>query len=292
MKSSASSEQGTPGRPAEIEAPTNRWLVHPVSRAIVDKLVTTRATPNQVSAASVLAAAGGAASYLWIPRPVGPCIALLFLWLWHVLDGADGELARRTGRASTNGELVDGLCDHLSQLLIYLAFALILSRQVGPIAWAVAAIAGLCHFVQANAYESGRKSYRRWRYGATWMRQNLASLERSGAIRGLLGRMYVRLSSTVSGGEEGVEEAMSRALGAGGERSEAARLTYGNLLGPEVRASGLLDSNVRTVVGFLSLLVGSPIWYFLFEIVVLDLALIWLGLWRARANRRLVAELS
>ena len=58
MKSSASLEEAAPGRPPEIEAPTNRWLVHPVSRALVDRLVRTPITPNQVSVASVVAAPG------------------------------------------------------------------------------------------------------------------------------------------------------------------------------------------------------------------------------------------
>jgi phosphatidylglycerophosphate synthase len=32
---------------------------------------------------------------------------------WHVLDGADGDLARMTGRASPQGELFDGICDYV-----------------------------------------------------------------------------------------------------------------------------------------------------------------------------------
>src|ERR1700676_2404981 len=126
MKSSASSFPTplgpAPGRPDEIEEPTNRYLVHPVSRALVNVLIATPATPNQVSVASVFMAGGAALCYAQLAWPWNALAGLAFQFAWHVLDGADGDLARRTGRASTVGELVDGICDHLSQALIYVAF--------------------------------------------------------------------------------------------------------------------------------------------------------------------------
>ena len=88
--------------------------------------------------ASVFAAAAAAA--ICYARPAWPLSAfggLPLMFAWHVLDGADGDLARRTGRASPNGELVDGICDHVSQVLIYVAFAFILQRSLGGWAWAI-----------------------------------------------------------------------------------------------------------------------------------------------------------
>ncbi|MHB8527991.1 MAG: CDP-alcohol phosphatidyltransferase family protein [Caulobacteraceae bacterium] len=292
MKSSASLEEVTRGRPPEIEAPTNRWLVHPISRALVDLLIRTPVTPNQVSVASVFMAAAAAACYLVLAWPFGPLAGLLFQLAWHVLDGADGDLARRTGRASTYGELVDGICDHLSQALIYLAFALILRRSVGGWAWAIAAAAAISHFVQSNAYENGRKTYRRWVYGASWMRQDLAALASAGPFEAVLGRLYLAVAALSSGGEKELQAAMAPAILAGGEREQAARARYAALMAPQVRTSGALGSNARTLAGFLSMMAGSPIWYFLFEIVVLNLALGGLILWRSRGNRRLVTDLS
>ena len=46
-----------PGRPSEIEGVTNVWLIHPISRRVVDVLAQTPITPNQVSVASVFFAA-------------------------------------------------------------------------------------------------------------------------------------------------------------------------------------------------------------------------------------------
>ncbi len=280
------------GRPAEIEEPSNRYFVHPLARLLVDRLVSTPVTPNQVSVTSVFTAAAAAACYLAIPAPFGALAALPLMIAWHVLDGADGNLARRTGRASANGELVDGICDHLSQILIYLAFAFILQRSLGGWAWVIAAAAGLSHFLQSNAYENGRKTYRRWVYAAPWMRQSLDQLSDAGRVQGLVSRFYVGLSALSDGGEAAVEVAMTPVLAGGEPRLAAARANYRDIKAPEVRASGVLGANARTLAAFLSMLAGSPLWYFLFEIVVLNLALAVLIVARRKSNRAFVASLT
>jgi len=194
-----------------------------------------------------------------------------------VLDGADGDLARRTGRASPIGELVDGVCDHVSQAILYVAFAIMAQRTLGGWAWALALGAGLSHFVQANAYESGRKTYRRWVYGAPWMRQASAG--------GPLAALYLAVSRVTSPGEAAVEAAF-------GEPDVAARARYRTLFAPLVKASGLLGGNLRTLAAFLAVLAERPAWFFVFELTVLNLVLAWAVVARARRNARLVDELT
>ena len=277
-----------PGRPTEIEEATNRRLVHPLSRALVDRLIHTSATPNQVSVSSVFAAVAAAFCYLDLSWPWGPFAGVACQVLWHVLDGADGDLARRTGRASVFGELVDGICDHVSQAVLYVAFAMILQRSLGAWAWGIAAAAALSHFIQANAYETGRKTYRRWVYGATWMRQNL---QRSSLPQRALGGLYMAVSNLVSPGEAALEAAMAPLLAAGGPRADFARRLYRDRQAPIVKRGGMLGGNSRTIAAFLSMLAGSPLWFFLFEIVVLNLGLVMLIIWRGRCNRELSATL-
>ncbi|HEY5070469.1 MAG TPA: CDP-alcohol phosphatidyltransferase family protein [Caulobacteraceae bacterium] len=283
-----------PGRPQEIEEPTNRYLVHPLSRALVSRLVTSPVTPNQVSFASVAAAAAAAGCYFAAPWPWAALGGVALQFVWHVLDGADGDLARRTGRASPIGELVDGVCDHLSQAILYLAFGAILERQMGPLAWVLAGAAALSHFVQANAYETGRKTYRRWVYDAGWMRQSVAALEQKGAAQGALGALYLRISSLTDAGEGEVEAAMAGPLAAGQSRAAAARRLYAGIFAPVVRSSFWLSGNTRTMAAFLSMLIppGSPAWFFLFETTALNLVLVWLVASRRRRNAALFRGLA
>jgi phosphatidylglycerophosphate synthase len=278
-----------PGRPREIEAPSNLWLIHPASRALVDLLERTAVTPNQVSLASVAAAGGAALAYGLVPWPWGAFAGLAGQLAWHVLDGADGDLARRTGRASPLGELVDGVCDHVSQGLIYLAFAVILQRGLGGWAWGLGLAAAASHFLQANAYESGRKTYRRWVYGAPWMRQTGAG---AGGLAGALGGAYLAISRTLDPGEDRLEGAMQGPLAAGPESAARARALYGEAFAPLVKASGVMGSNVRTFAAFASILAGSPLWFFLFELTALNLALAVVAAFRGRLNRSLAARLE
>jgi phosphatidylglycerophosphate synthase len=280
-------EGAAPGRPREIEAPSNLYLVHPASRRLADVLARTAVTPNQVSIVSVFASGAAAASYVALPWPWGAFAGLAFQFAWHVLDGADGELARRTGRASPLGELVDGVCDHLSQALIYLAFAFAAQRTFGGWAWAVAIAAGAAHFVQANAYETGRKAYRRHVYGAPWMRQTGAGLSGPGQA---LSAFYLAVSDLSSPGEQLTEQAMAGAI-AGGHGAEARRL-YRERFAPLVKASGIMDSNTRTVAAFLAVLAARPLWLFVFELTALNVALVGLAVVRRRANRALARRLG
>ena len=277
-----------PGRPSEIEDPTNRWLIHPLSRALVDRLIHTPITPNQVSVAGFLVGAAGAIAYVRLSWPWSALIGLAFWIAWHVLDGADGDLARRTGRASPLGELIDGVCDHASQVVLYVAFALVLQRSMGAGAWWLASAAGASHFAQANAYESGRKTYRRWVYGAAWMRQTGSG----GGLGGLLGGLYLGVSALLSPGESEVETAMERRLSAGGSQAKDMRDLYRQLFAPLVKLSGVLGGNSRTVVAFLAVLAGKPAWFFWFELTVLNVALVFLLIRRARLNAAFVGRLG
>jgi phosphatidylglycerophosphate synthase len=300
MKSIASSSERprdpAPGRPAEIEEPTNLYLVHPLSRALVNRLIQTPVTPNQVSVASVAMAGAAAVCYAQLAWPLNAFAGLVFQFAWHVLDGADGDLARRTGRASTVGELVDGICDHASQGLIYIAFAIILIRPTSPVAlgnwaWALAAGAALSHFAQANAFETGRKNYRRWVYGATWIRQDLTGAREAGFVQRLFGEIYLRISRITDPGGDAVDAEMSARTLLGADEAQGARRLYREVYAPLVARSAVLSGNGRTLAAFLSLLAGSPLWYFLYELIVLNAALAALIRGRARRNARLAGRL-
>ena len=288
MKSSPFESSGN-GRPAEIEEWANRLWVHPAARRLVSLLVPTSVTPNQVSLTSILAAAGAGASFVLLPRVAAGLFGLAWLFVWHVLDGADGDLARRTGRASASGELIDGLCDHASQGLIYVALAIVLQRAVGVWAWPIATAAALSHTVQSNAYETGRKTYRHWVYGAVWMRQRP---DFSRSFAGLANRAYLFAARLFSPGEEQVEAAMAR-FGRHDEvaRAAARRLYQSRLVGL-VKASGVLGSTTRSLAVVASLLAGSPLWYFLYEIVLLNIALTVFTARRRRANIEVADELG
>jgi len=163
----------------------------------------------------------------------------------------------------------------------------VLQRSLGPWAWLFAVLAGASHFVQSNAYETGRKTYRRWVYGADWMRQTSLNAKPDAHVGRALSGVYMSISNLANPGEASIEAAMNPMLAESPAVRQAVRSVYREIYAPLVKTSGVLDGNTRTMAMFASMLAGSPLWFFLFEIVFLNVALAALSFMRTQCNARL-----
>ena len=284
-------------RPSEIEEALNARFIHPMARAVSIALVPTGVSPNAVSAMGVVMMALACACYLGLPWPWAAFIGFVFHIGWHVFDGADGDLARRTGRSSTNGEIVDGICDHLSHLILYLTLGWLASSQYGAWGWGWTIVSAASRALQAGSYETARRSYRRWMHGMGWLKQNLGAQKAAkgglwGKLSTGLGGVYLGMSRLVSADDAALEAAMGRAVAAGGARAEAARHIYGARQRPLVKAASVLSTNYETIGVFLSLLAGSAIWFLVFQAIFLNLAMAAVVMGERRNYARIVAELE
>ena len=108
------------------------WVARPPAAVVVYLLRNTPITPNQVTFASALIAAGACAMFAFQPG----------CWLWvvaaalvfefsFVLDCADGMLARLRKIASPLGHLLDFLMDELKAMLLYGAVTVRMWRETG-----------------------------------------------------------------------------------------------------------------------------------------------------------------
>ena len=266
-------------RPLEIEEPLNRYLVHPTARALVTILIPTGISPNAVSALSVVMMALACACYALLPWPGGAFAGLGFHFLWHVFDGADGDLARRTGKSSPVGEIVDGVCDHLSHLILYLTLGALLERQLGPWGWGLTVVSAASRAFQAVCYETARRTYRRWVYGVNWIRQDLAKAEAeakpggAGKIGVRLAQIYLGASAWVRADDSRIEALMAQILAGGGARAAEARALCQAEIRPLVRRASWLSTNWETVGVFLTILAGSPLWFLAVQATVINLVM-------------------
>ena len=285
-------------RPSEIEEPLNSRLVHPTARALVTLLIPTGISPNAVSALSVVMMALACACYALLPWPQRAFAGLIFHFLWHVFDGADGDLARRTGRSSPVGEIVDGVCDHLSHLILYLTLGALLAREVGPWGWVLTVVSAASRAFQAACYETARRTYRRWVHGVNWIRQDLGKAEAQtrAAGRGGLGvrlaGVYLGMSKLVRADDTPVERLMGEILSAGGERADRARALCITELRPLVKRASALSTNWETIGVFLTVLAGSPMWFLGFQAVVINLMMVAVVIGQKRGYARLAAALE
>lgn len=140
-------------RTLEIEDWANLHLIHPVSLQLVKCFINTRVTPNTVSSIGFLFGVLAASALYHYQNPWMVLVGAIGLVGWHVLDGADGPLARATGQSSDIGKLIDGLCDHAANVLIYVCVATALATQHGHWGWIPAKLAAFSYAIQASAME-------------------------------------------------------------------------------------------------------------------------------------------
>ena len=149
-------------RPATIEDPTNRYVVHRLSAALLPLAVRLHIHPNAVSLAGLACAGAAGTCYHYWRSPWAVLAGFLFMVGWHVCDGLDGQLARATGTASATGRLVDGVCDYLAFFAVLIPVATSFPDWGGKLTLCLTA--GAAHGVQAAYYEGVRDGWlRRWR---------------------------------------------------------------------------------------------------------------------------------
>ena len=280
-------------RPLEIEEPLNRWFFHPLSGALVELLVPTGISPNTVSVIGVVMMACACGCYAAIERPWGPVLGVLFHIGWHVFDGADGQLARRTGRSSPMGEIVDGICDHLSHLILYVTLGVILSRSMGAWAWPVTIISGASRALQSMSYETARRSYRHWVYGVNWIRQDVGKAAKSGGAGpagAALASLYLVLSRWVSADDHALDEAMGGLVADDG-KAAAARALYQAQEQILVKRASWLSTDFETIGVFLSLMAGSALYFLAFQATALNLVMAWCVASQVRSYAALIPKL-
>jgi phosphatidylglycerophosphate synthase len=253
-------------RDRRIEDPTNLWIIHPAARYLLPWFVDREISANAVSLAGLALGTSAALAYAqWEMWPFS-VVGLLLSVCWLVADGLDGMIARATGTASPLGRVLDGLCDHGVFILIYVSLALSIGTWEG---WALAVAAGIAHMLQSNLYESERARFHRRRNAE-------AMIARPAPSRNPLVQLYDHCWGIL----DRVAARFDHTLGQHHAPSELAA-RYAALAVRPMRLMSLLSANVRVYAIFLACLFGNPRLFWWFELVPLNIILIF-GLFQHR----------
>ncbi len=283
-----------PVRPRELQDSLNHYLYHPLAWQLARLLAKTPVTPNMVSIAGGLMVVAAGIAYAQpgsLTYPLSAALGMALHMGWHVVDGADGDLARITGKASPIGEMVDGICDYASHIVLYFILGWLLQLQIGWVSWPIMVAAGLSHIVQSNHVEVQRRSYQWWVYGLPWLKtthEDQDAATRRGGF-GALAAAYLKLAAGVTPHSEAIDAAVAKAQGEP-EKLEAMRSAIRAEMPPLMRIWKFLGPNPRAIVLGLSMFAGSPIWYFFYQAVVLNILLVISVRAHNAAWRRLVAS--
>ncbi len=263
-------------RAGEIEEFTNLHFIHPVSIRLTRLLARMGVSPNAVSLTGMLCGMlAGIAYYRY--RDASWAVAGFALMIaWHILDGTDGQLARLTNSQSEFGKLIDGVCDYVTFIAVYLGLGCASAPQFGAGVWSVIVVAAACHVVQSAAYEVQRQEYNFWGYdkkSAELPRlSDLAAVQYRGSIQRLLGQLYflyVRLQYAFSGVSTELRDQLTTKLQQPTGQASLIRRRYREVFAPAVRQWAVMSANYRTVGIFACAMLKVPLLYFVLEIFAL-----------------------
>jgi len=289
-------------RTHEIEEFTNLHIIHPISSWLVPKLVAGKITPNMVSVIGMIFGILAGLAYAQYQTPYMAVAGFIFMFLWHIMDGADGQLARLTKNCSEIGKILDGVCDYVTFISVYVGIGIALSAEGGPEVWVIVISAGILHAIQSSAYELQRAEYDYWGYDKNssalpeinHMRADLKGKAFFSFMMSQFYIFYIRMQRGTSGIDSNLRKLLKDTLMAHPDKTDDIRRLYRHVFAGGVRNWAILSANYRTIAIFLACSAGQPIYFFWFEIAILTPALLLLvqkQRWRNRSFSQRVREI-
>lgn len=259
-------------RDRRIEDPTNLWVIHPTGRRLLPWFLARGISANAVSFGGLFLGILAAAAYAnWEVWPF-PLLGLLLSICWLIADGLDGMIARATNTASALGRFLDGICDHVVFILIYVAMATSIGTGEG---WTLAVSAGFLHALQSNFFESERARYHRRCKGIA------APVPKPSS------NPLVRFYDSVSGIVDTLARPFDDVLRRDSDPLQLANC-YGALAARPLRLMSLLSANVRVYAIFLACAAGNPRLFWWFELLPMTAILIAGLVWHRLVEIRLI----
>lgn len=256
-------------RDRSIEDPSNRFLIHPLSRALLGPALRLGASANAVSLAGLAFGFAAALAYSEWRDWRFATLGLVLMLIWHVLDGLDGMVARARGTSSPVGRLLDGLCDISTFVLVYGVIGATLPAETPAAVYALMVVAGAAHVIQSALYEGERDRFHAFSRG-----ERLEPWQPS--LAGGAGeKLYLRFRRLLSDRPATIADVA-------GYRRRAV---------PVLRAMIPLNANARTVAVWLACLADKPEFFWVWEVLVLS-PLCWWGITALRRSEGMVPVMA
>lgn len=265
--------------------------------------------PNVVTVISIfLGAAAGVCFYF---SEMGYTLLGIFLLVWaNLYDSADGQLARMTGKKTRWGRILDGFAGDVWFFFIYAAICLRLQSEYIPgirvewglYIWLLAAFSGfICHGKQcqlADYYRNIHLFFLKGRQGSELdsyekLRVELRSLswKKDG-----MWMVFLYFYGNYTHSQEKMTPSFQRFRAwlkqtyAGGVLPDSLRSEFraGSL--PLMKYANILTFNTRAIVLYLSLLVGEPWLYLVFEVTVMNILFLYMRHRHEQLCRRLTGK--
>ncbi len=247
-------------------------------------------TPNVITIASIFLGIGAGVMFYYQDLWINIAGMLLLIWA-NSFDSADGQLARITHQYSRLGRILDGLSGDF-WFAIYIAIILrenltIPLFQEHPwLLWSIALLAGACHAKQASMADYYRQFHLYFLKGEGGSElDNAEDLNRQLKESGVTWKnnfwkcltMRTYLNYTVQ--QEASSPSMQRLRRELNRRFQDGKIPlkfreeFRRLSLPLMKYTNILTFNWRTIGLFITLFIGQPWLYFIYELTILNIIL-------------------
>ena len=258
--------------------------------------------PNVVTVLSIILGAAAGVMFYY-PDLVHTCVGILLLVWANIYDSTDGQMARMTGKKTRWGRILDGFAGDVWFFTIYFFICLRLTPVWGVWIWLLAAVSGfVCHARQcqlADYYRNVHLYFLKGEGGSELdsyerLREEFRSLPWRG---NLVWKVFLFSYGNYTRTQERMTpafQALKHALDARFGRRLPARLRddFRAASLPLMKYANILTFNTRAVVLYVVLLAGVPWVYFVFEVTVMNVLLLYLRSRHESLCRRLISQLD
>lgn len=250
-------------------------------------------TPNAITIASIFLGVGGGVllyfhdDLLWL-NYLG-----IFLIIWaNTFDSADGQLARMTKQYSKLGRILDGMSGDFWFIAIYVAICLRTNATDAVFAaqpwliWVIAAFAGLFHAKQASSADYYRQFHLYFLKGEAGSELDSckvldAKLNELSWKKDFWSKLVMFFYRNYTANQEKFTPYMQVLRSElnhryGGAIPQSFRDAFRAKSKPLMKYTNMLTFNTRIIVLFWSVIMQMPYLYFLFELTVLNIMLIYM----------------
>lgn len=258
-------------------------------------------TPNAVTIASIFLGIGAGICFyfdnIWIS------LLGIFLLVWaNSYDSADGQLARMTKQFSALGRVLDGFAGNLWFASIYVGICLRLYPEWGGWIWVLACVTGYFHSKQAEMADYYRNVHLLFLKGkagseldnSAELTAKFKELTWSKNFGAKIVLFFYRNYTTDQENRSPRLQVLFRLLRErfGDVAPESFRNDFREKSLPLMKYTNILSFNTRSIALFVSILLGWPWLYFVFELTVLNILLVYMVARHEKISKGFVMDIK
>lgn len=242
-------------------------------------------TPNAVTIASIFLGVGSGVCFYFDNIWISLLGILLLVWA-NSYDSADGQLARMTKQFSALGRVLDGFAGNLWFASIYVAICLRLYPEWGGWIWVLACVTGYFHSKQAEMADYYRNVHLLFLKGKSGseldnsaeLTEKFKQLSWGKNFWSKLVLFFYRNYTTDQENRSPRLQVLLKLLKEkyGEVAPESFRRDFREKSLPLMKYTNILSFNTRSIALFISILIGWPWMYFVFELTVLNVLLVYM----------------